>query len=85
MFAICPLDQCFSNAGPCHQLYRAARGSPGIRHFSFLSNFHEYLFNGWNILRRKIFANVSEKIRPRCWPEETAILLQDLISTVIDN
>ena len=27
--------------GPWHQLYRAARGSPGICHFSFLSNFHE--------------------------------------------
>ena len=23
------------------QLYRAARGSPGVCHFSFLSNFHE--------------------------------------------
>jgi len=36
------LDQCFSTAGPQpgtgprHQLYRAARGSPGICHFSFL-------------------------------------------------
>ena len=27
--------------GPWHQLYRAARGSPGISYFSFLSNFHE--------------------------------------------
>jgi len=41
------LGQCFSTAGPrpgtrtWHQLYRAARGSPGICHFSFLSNFHE--------------------------------------------
>ena len=34
------LYQCFSTAGPWHQLYRAARGSPGICHFSFLSNFH---------------------------------------------
>jgi len=39
--------QCFSTAGPrpgtgtWHQLYRSARGSPGICHFSFLSNFHE--------------------------------------------
>jgi len=39
--------QCFSTAGPrpstgpWHQLQRAARGSPGICHFSFLSNFHE--------------------------------------------
>jgi len=29
-------DQCFSTAGPWHQLYRAARGSPGFCHFSFL-------------------------------------------------
>ena len=41
------LEQCFSTAGPrpgtgpSHQLYRAARGSPGICHFSFLSIFHE--------------------------------------------
>ena len=43
----CCLGQCFSTAGPrpgtrpWHQLYRTARGSPGICHFSFLSNFHE--------------------------------------------
>jgi len=36
------LYQCFSTAGPrpgtrpWHQLYRTARGSPGICHFSFL-------------------------------------------------
>ena len=42
-----PVMQCFSTAGPrpgtgpWHQLYRAARGSPGICHFRFLSNFHE--------------------------------------------
>ena len=41
------LKQCFSTAGPrpgtgpWHQLYRAARDSPGICHFSFLSSFHE--------------------------------------------
>ena len=29
------------DTGPWHQLYRAGRGSPGICHFSFLSNFHE--------------------------------------------
>ena len=39
--------RCFSTAGPrpgtgpWHQLNRAAKGSPGICHFSFLSNFHE--------------------------------------------
>ena len=35
------LRQCFSTAGLWHQLCRAARGSPGICHFSFLRNFHE--------------------------------------------
>jgi len=41
------LEQCFSSAGPrpgtgpWHLLFRAARVSPGICHFSFLSNFHE--------------------------------------------
>jgi len=41
------VDLCFSTAGPRpgtgprYQLYRAARGSPGISHFSFISNFHE--------------------------------------------
>jgi len=36
------LVQCFTTArprpgtGPWHQLHRAARGSPGICHFSFL-------------------------------------------------
>jgi len=38
----CDVGQCFSTAGPrpgtgpWHQLYRAARGSPGTCHFSFL-------------------------------------------------
>ena len=73
------LEQCFSPAGPrpCtepwHQLYRAARGSPGICHFSFLSNFHEFMFYSRNIMRRKIFLNLSKNLRPRCWPEETTI------------
>jgi len=41
------IGQCFSTAGPrpgtgtWHQLHRAARGSPGICHFSFVSCFHE--------------------------------------------
>ena len=41
------LEQCFATAGPRpgiwprHQLNRAARGSPGICHFSFLSIFNE--------------------------------------------
>jgi len=43
----CSSQQRFSTAGPrsgtgpWHQLYRAAKGYPGICHFSFLSNFHE--------------------------------------------
>ena len=37
------------------------RGSPGICHFSFLSNFHEY---SGNILRRKILVNVSKNSDP---------------------
>jgi len=41
------IDQCISTAGPqpgtgpWHQLYRAAKSSPGICHFSFLGIFHE--------------------------------------------
>jgi len=41
------VEQGFSAAGPrpgnvpWHQLYRAARGFPGICHFSFLSIFRE--------------------------------------------
>jgi len=53
-----------ANTGPWHQLYRAARGSPGICHFSFLSNFHEQIFYNGTILRRKIFANVSKNSDP---------------------
>jgi len=43
------------------------------------------MFYSGNILRRKIFVNVVEKLRPRCWPEETTVWLQDFISPVIDN
>jgi hypothetical protein len=35
------LNQCFLTAGPWRQLYRAARSSPGICRFSFLSIFHK--------------------------------------------
>ena len=55
------LEQCFSTAGPRpgtgprHQLYRSARGSPGICHFSFLSIFHEQIIYSGNILRRITF------------------------------
>jgi len=50
VWSVSLVDQCFSTAGPrpgtglWHQIYRAARGSPGICHFSFLSSFHEQLF-----------------------------------------
>ena len=40
-FSELALYQCFSTAGPWHQLYRATRGSVGICHFSFLRIFHE--------------------------------------------
>ena len=58
------LRQCFSAAGPrprtgsWHQLYRAARDSLGICHFSFLSIFHEQIFYSENILE------CVEKLRP---------------------
>jgi len=64
------VDQCFLTAGPrpstgpWHQLYRAARGSPGICHFSFLSNFHEQISYSGSILRRTIFVNVSKNKDP---------------------
>ena len=31
------------------------------------------MFYSGNILRRKILLNVSKKLKPRCWPEETTI------------
>ena len=43
---------------------RPARGSPEICHFIFLNNFHEYMFYSGNILRRKIFMNVSKNSDP---------------------
>jgi len=64
------LDKCFSTAGPrpgtgpWHQLYRAARSSPGLCHFSFLSIFREYIFYSGNILRRIIFLNISKSSNP---------------------
>ena len=41
-----------------------ARDAPGICHFSVLSNFHELMFYSGNILRRKIFVNVSKNSDP---------------------
>jgi hypothetical protein len=64
LFIVYTLQQCFSTAGPWHQLYRAARDSPGIYHFSFLSIFREYLFYTGNILRGIIFVNVSKSSDP---------------------
>ena len=87
------LLQCFSTAGPrpgtgpWHQLYRAARVSPAICHFSFLSIFHEQIFYSGNILRRIIFVNVSkssdqERLNNICVAN---VSNQDFISPVIDN
>jgi hypothetical protein len=48
------LAQCFSTAVPrpgifpWHQIYRAAKGSPGICYFNFLSIFHNRIFNKCN-------------------------------------
>jgi len=43
---------------------RAARGSPGICHFSFLRIFHEQIFYSGNILRRILFVNESKSTDP---------------------
>ena len=48
-------------------------GQLEVCHFSFLSNFHEQMFQIGNILKRKIFLEYYEKLRARCWPEETTI------------
>ena len=75
-----------NRAGPWHQLYRAARGSPGICHFSFLSNFQEYMFYSGNILEEKNIRECVEKLRPRCWPEETKICYKiSLVLWLITN
>jgi hypothetical protein len=87
------IDQCFSTAGPrpgtgpWHQLYRVARGSPGICHFSFLSIFHEYIFYRGNILRRRIFLNVSKSSDPERLHNICVANVsdQDFISPVTDN
>ena len=87
------VEQCFSTAGPwpCigpwYQLYRAARGSPGIFHFSFLSNFHEQIFISGNILRRIIFLNVSKSSDPESLNNISVANVsdRDFISPVIDT
>ena len=86
------LKQYFSIAGsrpgtgPWHQLYRAARGSPGICHFSFLSIF--FFVNKYFIA--EIFR--GEKYSWMCRKNQTQTLawgnynmLQDFISPVFDN
>jgi hypothetical protein len=82
------LGQCFSTAGPrpgtgpWYQLYRAARSSLGICHFSFLN-----IFYSGNILRRIIFLNVLKSSDPER-PNNICVANvsdQDFISPVIDN
>jgi len=79
------LEQCFSTTGPrpgtapWNQLYWPARGSPGVGHFSFLGNFHQQMFYSGNILRRKIFVNVSN------YKLGNYNVLQDFISPVTDD
>ena len=61
------LDRCSwprPGTGSWHQLYRAARGSAGMCHFSFLDNFHEEMFYSGNILKRIIFVNVTKNSDP---------------------
>jgi len=83
--------QCFSTSGPrpgtgpWHLLYRVARSSPGICHFSFLNNFHEYMFYSGNILSRKNIRECVEKLRTQVLDWGNYNMLQDLISPVIDN
>jgi len=82
-----PLWLCFSTAGPrpCtrpwHQLYRAVRGSPVICHFSFVSSFHEQMFYGGNILRRKILVNVSKNSDPDVGPRKLQYATRFLLSS----
>ena len=58
---------------PWHQLYRAARGSPGICHFRFLSNFSWIDNLLWKYSEEKNIRECVEKLGPRCWLEETKI------------
>ena len=75
-----------AGTGPWYQLYRAARGSAGICHFIFLSNFHEYMFYSGNILRRKIFLEYVENLRPRRWTEEsTTCYMISLVQGLVTN
>jgi len=82
MFALpVSLTHCLSTAGPRpgtgppHQLYRTARGYPGICQFSFLSDVRELMFYSGNTVRgkKKIFRECVEKLRSKCWTEETTI------------
>jgi len=85
-------SQCFSTAGPrpgtgsWYQLYRAARGSPGICHFSFLSNFSRINVWYWKYSEEKNIREWVENLRPRCWPEETTICYKiSLVQWLIIN
>ena len=86
------LDQCFSTARPqpgtgyWHQLYRAARRSPEICHFSFLSKFSWKNVLYWKYSEEKNTRECVEKRRPRCWPEETTICYKiSLVQWLITN
>jgi len=74
----CHMEQCFWTAGPrpCtgpwHQLYRTARSSSGICHFSFLSNSEE-----------KNIRECVEKLGPQMLAWGNYNMLQDFISPVI--
>ena len=75
LFCHLRLSQCFSTAGPrsatepWHQLYRAASGSPGICHYSFLSIFREELYSKYseeNNIRELKIRECVESSDPEC-------------------
>jgi len=87
------LDQCFSTAGPrpgtgpWHQLYRAARNI--LLKFAILV-FWAIFMNKCFIVEifwgEKYFVKCVEKLRPRCWPEETTIYYKiSLVEWLITN
>jgi hypothetical protein len=86
------VEQCFSTAGPrpgtgpCLQLYRDPRSSIWICHFSFLSNFSRMNILCLKYSEKNNVRECLEKLRPRCWPEETTICYQiSLVQWLIIN
>jgi len=76
--------QCFSTAGPWHQLYRAARGSSGICHFCFLSIFMSNCFIV-EIFWGEKYSRMCRKIQTQMLAWGNYNMLQHFISPVFDN